>query len=83
MDVKLLGQLHQRAVASIAAFATFALKADVCFRRGLLLMLPPDSRANLGPPSGRSSNYRPVQIPETASVCHATLSIARRARRAS
>src|SRR6516165_12564237 len=31
----------------IAAIATFALKADVWFRRGLLLMLSPDSRANL------------------------------------
>src|SRR5262249_25057835 len=30
-----------------AAIATFALKADVWFRRGLLLMLSPDSRANL------------------------------------
>src|SRR6266446_1826708 len=31
----------------IAAIATFALKADEWFRRGLLLMLSPDSRANL------------------------------------
>src|SRR5215472_9159092 len=31
----------------IAAIATFALKADAWFRRGLLLMLSPDSRANL------------------------------------
>ena len=31
----------------IAAIATFALKADVWFRRGLLLMLFPDLRANL------------------------------------
>src|SRR5215470_10562508 len=31
----------------IAAIATFALKADVWFRRGLLLMLSPDSRASL------------------------------------
>src|SRR5262249_40944471 len=31
----------------IAAIATFALKADAWFRRGLLRMLSPDSRANL------------------------------------
>src|SRR5215831_12108167 len=51
----------------IAAIATFALKADVWFRRGLLLMLSPDSRAKSCPLSGRSSTYRPVQIPEAGS----------------
>src|SRR5215471_18720560 len=53
----------------IAAIATFALKADVWFRRGLLLMLSPDSRAKSCPLSGRSSTYRPVQILEAGSVC--------------
>jgi len=38
-----------------AAIATFALKAGVWFRRGLLLMLSPDSRAKSCPLSGRSS----------------------------
>src|SRR5262249_9775843 len=52
----------------IAAIATFALKADVWFRRGLLLMLSPDSRAKSCPLSGRSSTYRPVQILEAGSV---------------
>jgi hypothetical protein len=33
--------------AFIAAIATFALKADAWFRRGLLLMLSLDSRATL------------------------------------
>src|SRR5215469_11439964 len=51
----------------IAAIATFALKADVWFRRGLLLMLSPDSRAKSCPLSGRSSTYRPVQILEAGS----------------
>src|SRR5262249_31154307 len=51
----------------IAAIATFALKADVWFRRGLLLMLSPDSRAKSCLLSGRSSTYRPVQIPEAGS----------------
>ena len=31
----------------MAASATFALKAGVWFRRGLLLIVSPDSRANL------------------------------------
>jgi hypothetical protein len=31
----------------MAASATFALKAGVWFRRGLLLIISPDSRANL------------------------------------
>src|SRR5262249_52569383 len=52
----------------IAAIATFALKADVWFRRGLLLMLSPDSRAKSCPLSGRSSTYRPVQILEAGST---------------
>src|SRR5215469_12206193 len=52
-----------------AAIATFALKADVWFRRGLLLMLSPDSRAKSCPLSGRSSTYRPVQILESGSTC--------------
>src|SRR5215471_10183831 len=52
----------------IAAIATFALKADVWFRRGLLLMLSPDSRAKSCPLSGRSSTYRPVQILEAGSI---------------
>src|SRR5215472_14527781 len=52
----------------IAAIATFALKADVWFRRGLLLMLSPDSRAKSCPLSGRSSTYRPVQILEAGSM---------------
>src|SRR5215472_4984007 len=51
----------------IAAIATFALKADAWFRRGLLLMLSPDSRAKSCPLSGRSSTYRPVQILEAGS----------------
>src|SRR5262249_8362068 len=51
----------------IAAIATFALKADVWFRRGLLLMLSPDSRAKSCSLSGRSSTYRPVQILEAGS----------------
>ena len=38
------------------------------FRRGLLLMLSPDSRAKSYPLTGRSSTYRPVQIPETGSA---------------
>src|SRR5215510_3676551 len=56
----------------MAAIATFALKADVWFRRGLLLMLSPDSRAKSCPLSGRSSTYRPVQIPEAGSLLHLT-----------
>jgi hypothetical protein len=51
----------------IAAIATFALKADAWFRRGLLLMLSPDSRAKSCPLSGKSSTYRPVQILEAGS----------------
>src|SRR5215472_5084898 len=53
----------------IAAIATFALKADAWFRRGLLLMLSPDSRAKSCPLSGKSSTYRPVQILEAGSLC--------------
>src|SRR6516164_1268621 len=46
----------------MAASATFALKAGVCFRRGRLIMVSPDSQATACPPSGRNSTYRPVQI---------------------
>jgi hypothetical protein len=46
MDVKLLGQLHQRAVALDCCDRHLRLKADAWFRRLLLLMLSPDSRAN-------------------------------------
>src|SRR5215469_5890020 len=52
----------------IAAIATFALKADAWFRRGLLLMLSPGSRAKSCPLSGKSSTYRPVQILEAGSL---------------
>jgi len=55
MDVKLLGQLHHGAVALDRCDRHFALKAGVWFRRGLLLMLSPDSRAKSCPLSGRSS----------------------------
>src|SRR5665811_711048 len=51
----------------MAASATFALKAGVWFRRGLLLMVSPDSRGTACPPSGRNSTYRPVQISGTGS----------------
>ena len=48
MDVQLLGQLQQRAVALDRCDRHLRLEADVWFRRGLLLlMLSPDSRANL------------------------------------
>src|SRR5215472_11724729 len=57
----------------IAAIATFALKADAWFRRGLLLMLSPDSRAKSCPLSGKSSTYRPVQILEAGSDTTMTL----------
>jgi hypothetical protein len=45
----------------IAAKATFALKAGECFRRGLLFMDAPDSRAQACPLSGRDSTYRTVR----------------------
>jgi hypothetical protein len=45
----------------IAANATFALKAGEWFRRGLLLIAAPDSRASACPLSGRNSTYRTVR----------------------
>src|SRR5208337_2093564 len=45
----------------IAANATFALQAGEWFRRGLLLIAAPDSRAPAGPLSGRHSTYRTVR----------------------
>src|SRR5260221_13300575 len=51
----------------MAASATFALKADVWFRRGRLLIVPPDSLGTACPLSGRNSTYRPVQILEAGS----------------
>src|SRR5208337_5499738 len=44
-----------------AAKATFALKAGVWFRRGLLLIVSPDSQAPACPLSGRNSTYRAVR----------------------
>src|SRR5208337_4268231 len=44
-----------------AAKATFALKAGEWFRRGLLLITSPDSRAQACPLSGRNSTYRIVR----------------------
>src|SRR5262249_9032163 len=66
MDVKLLGQLHQRAFALDRRDRHLRLKGR-CSRRALLLMLSPDSRAKSCPLSGRSSTYRPVQILEAGS----------------
>src|SRR5271166_2201518 len=51
----------------MAASATFALKVDVWFRRGRLLMVSPDSLGTACPLSGRNSTYRPVRISETSS----------------
>src|ERR1700687_4740504 len=45
----------------MAAKATFALKAAVWFRRGLLLIVTPDSRAPACPLSGGNSTYHPVR----------------------
>src|SRR4029453_13337384 len=45
-----------------AANATFALKAGVWFRRGRLFIVSPVSQATAGPPPGRNSPCRPVQI---------------------
>ncbi|HEX9071468.1 MAG TPA: hypothetical protein VF852_05905, partial [Pseudolabrys sp.] len=45
----------------IAANATFALKAGEWFRRGLLVIAAPDSRAPACPLSGRNSTYRTVR----------------------
>src|SRR5712691_3424887 len=44
----------------IAANATFALKAGEWFRRGLLLIVAPDSLAQPCPLSGRDSTHQPV-----------------------
>src|ERR1700730_5953617 len=51
----------------MAASATLALKADVWFRRGRLLIVSPDSLGTACPLSGRNSTYRPVQILEAGS----------------
>src|ERR1700685_2784901 len=51
----------------MAASATFALKTDVWFRRGRLLIVSPDSSGKACPLSGRNSTYRPVQISEASS----------------
>src|SRR5208282_3604101 len=53
---------------SMAASATFALKAGVWFRRGRLCMVAPDSQGTACPSSGRNSTYRPVQISGTTSA---------------
>jgi transposase len=58
----------------IAANATFALKAGEWFRRGLLLIAAPDSRASACPLSGRNSTYRTVRN------CGATSVIAKKPR---
>src|SRR5262245_43685531 len=52
----------------MAASATFALKADVWFRRGRLDMVSPDSQAIGCLLSGRNSTYRPVQNSGTGST---------------
>ncbi len=49
-------------VPDCAANAIFALKAGEWFRRGLLLIAAPDSRAPACPLSGRNSTYRIVRI---------------------
>src|SRR5712671_2739532 len=46
----------------MAAKATFALNAGVCFRRGRLVIDSPDSQRTACALSGRNSTYRPVQI---------------------
>jgi hypothetical protein len=51
----------------MAASATFALKAGVWFRRARLLIVSPDSRADLARRQAENSTYRPVQIPEASS----------------
>ena len=47
VDVEMLSKLGQRLSPLMAASATFALKAGVWFRRARLLIVSPDSRAQL------------------------------------
>jgi hypothetical protein len=50
----------------IAANATFALKADVWFRRALFVIFAPDMR-QIMPLSGRKSTQRPAQFYKASS----------------
>jgi hypothetical protein len=54
----------------IAAIATFALKPDAWFRRGLLLMLSPDSRANLARCQAEAPLIALCRFPKPALTAH-------------
>jgi hypothetical protein len=62
----------------IAANATFALKADVWFRRALFVIFAPDMR-QIMPLSGRKSTQRPAQFYEASSdkrfICQVRLGL--------
>src|SRR5262249_54585115 len=73
MDVKLLGQLHQRAVALDRRDRHLCLKGRCMVPARSPAEAVSEFAGQSGPLSGRSYTYRPVQIAEAGSLCNCSV----------